>query len=52
MFVKELFFRFMLIMIYKCKIWDLMWCVWIKLLLKKGCIMMGILDDIGILEYG
>lgn len=51
-FVKEPFFRSMLITIYKCKIRDLMRRARIQLSWKKGRIMMGTLDDTGTLEYG
>lgn len=51
-FVKEPFFRSMLITIYKCQIRDLMRRARIQLSWEKGRIMMGTLDDTGTLEYG
>ncbi|XP_061173523.1 uncharacterized protein LOC133182687 [Saccostrea echinata] len=51
-FIKEPFFRSMLITIYKSKIRDLMRRARIQLPLEKGRIMMGTLDDTGTLEYG
>ncbi|XP_078314526.1 uncharacterized protein LOC144617504 isoform X2 [Crassostrea virginica] len=51
-FVREPFFRSLLITVYKCKIRDLMRKARIQLPFEKGRIMMGTLDDTGQLEYG